>query len=226
MSYISCECAQEDGHPCPGFGGDYVCPHSPRNQSTPNVSSFSSCSSGVDGDCELSGSSTDTLEEPSVRVINLCRLFEEKIRSLEKLTAPVSRRDSKASKVSKESGESIGIEPNKSDATLVPPTEQASAEQNMGEDEEQEEDPRYFKSHTKIVSIPNGVKIITTIFSDDQTVRLSDEQSAVYETLIYPESEIINRFQQEVSLKMEQDQRLVVCQKLKSDSIENREVTV
>ncbi|KXJ81364.1 hypothetical protein RP20_CCG020425 [Aedes albopictus] len=56
---------------------------------------------------------------------------------------------------------------------------------------------RFYRSHTKIVSVPNGVKIITTILANDN-VSPGDEFGTVYETLIFPESEIIRQFEQHV----------------------------
>lgn len=59
---------------------------------------------------------------------------------------------------------------------------------------------RFYRSHTKIISIPNGVKIITTILSTDNLLTAGDElHCPAYETLIYPESEIIKRFEREMN---------------------------
>ncbi|XP_062558342.1 uncharacterized protein LOC134223221 [Armigeres subalbatus] len=53
---------------------------------------------------------------------------------------------------------------------------------------------RSYRSHTKVVSVPNGVKIITTILAEDN-LSIEDERGTVYESLIYPESEIIKHFE-------------------------------
>ncbi|XP_021710090.1 uncharacterized protein LOC110679536 [Aedes aegypti] len=56
---------------------------------------------------------------------------------------------------------------------------------------------RFYRSHTKVVSIPNGVKIITTILAEDNLLA-EDGCGTVYETLIYPESEIIRQFEKDI----------------------------
>ncbi|XP_053691230.1 uncharacterized protein LOC128739755 [Sabethes cyaneus] len=163
MATISCEC--HEGHPAESCG-DFLCPPV-TNSNTP-----------IQHAPELAASKSESgsfSRECNSRVDAIRRLFEERTDRTSSDRALVEDR-------------SI------SDLADWKPVDHRRAvvanrtyPESLGNDTS-----KIYRSHTQIVDIPNGVKIITTILIDDN---LEPEEPSVFETVIYPESDIIKRFQ-------------------------------
>nr|XP_019529135.2 uncharacterized protein LOC109401113 [Aedes albopictus] len=130
---------------------------------------------------------TDTPTGKS-RVNAMRQLFERKIQVTEnRRSSKRSDADCKSAPVLSGNNRRGSIE---YDDDNVPPVMEQITVEDIPQDS-----TRFYRSHTKIVSVPNGVKIITTILANGN-VSPGDEFGTVFETLIFPESEIIRQFEQ------------------------------
>ncbi|XP_038120766.1 uncharacterized protein LOC119770274 isoform X2 [Culex quinquefasciatus] len=172
---VTCECHLHGGRPV-ACCGDFVCPLQGKASSSPPRRS----SDDREGLGEYVGKS---------RVRAIRQLFEDKIQ--------VSSANSSRADLRNRSRRS---------ATSSPSLE--TIRQPIAEEDE-EADPQIYRSRTQITHIPNGVKITTTILAGENLDLANGsglpppvgEGPSVYETLMYPESEIIKRFELDLNRK-------------------------
>ncbi|XP_058818067.1 uncharacterized protein LOC131681329 [Topomyia yanbarensis] len=178
MNSISCECKQHEGQPV-ACCGDFVCP---------NETAESSDSQKIDDRIACPDSETATLEGKS-RVNAIRRIFEGNTvgtgAHLENITTN-SQPESPAILLQhkNDDNERIALKGDTANKSTTPVDTQLF----------EHEAARFYRSHTQIVNIPNGIKIITMILVDDN---LGPEEPCAYETMICPESEIIRQFERD-----------------------------
>ncbi|XP_055543466.1 uncharacterized protein LOC129729013 [Wyeomyia smithii] len=169
---IFCECHK--GHPAEN-GGDYLCPQ--KTNPSDDIDTIKPLKRHSSESPGLRNGTIPPPEETNSRVISIRRLFEEQTNSKTGARAPLTS-DSSSATDDEKPADHRRIVANR------------ASRDPMGNDDTS----KFYRSHTQIVDIPNGVKIITTIHIDDN---LGPEEPSAFETVIYPESEIIKRFEQD-----------------------------